>query len=162
MGSYITSTANLGALMIGTNFSDSDVAALGNRAIAYAEATVRSYVAAKYDVSGWALTTVPPLIRSTSEILATAYVYRFMSRGSKEQHSRADNLEKMALNTLEAIRDCTQYLHDTAGTLIDTIMDDGTYTVKSSTEDYTGFADVDSTTSWKVDSDQLDDIADER
>lgn len=149
--------------MIGTTF-DSATTAFASKCIDWAESEVDKFLAKRYDVSGstfQTVTSIPPLVTSLTEQIAVGYMNTLNSRASKEAIERGEKLIKMALNELQMLVDYKIHLLDTSGSAI-TESANTAYRIECSTTDYANTFNEDDELSWAIDSDKLDDIADER
>jgi phage gp36-like protein len=162
-GRYMTSTT-LDLVMVGVNFSAADMATLSAKAVTQAEAEVDKYLSKRYDLSSSPFdtsTSIPPIVISLSEQIAEAYMWRWMSRGSKESLKRAKDMLEGAQANLESIRDYEMDLIDTAGDVV-ADKEDTAFRVECNTSTYTPTFAEDKETNWAVDSDKIQDIADSR
>ena len=131
--------------------------------IARSDALINSKIATRYDVSGFDTSgSVPPLVRMLSEDITSFYTYR--SQFSGDNQNQNDWIEKFesAMEDLEAIRDGSMDLVNTAGSLIGERSATAIELVSSNTKNYTPLFDEDSVTAWKVDDDKLTAIKDSR
>lgn len=161
MGLYATTTS-LEILMIGTVF-DTATTSLGNKLITHAENEVNKYLSKRYDISSFndTSTSVPPIVTSISETLATGYMYKYMSRGGKDALERAKFFIDQAMDNLKLIAEYKLDLVDSNGEVIP----DGegsSYSIKSTTSDYSNTFNEDSQLDWEVDPLKLDNIKSER
>lgn len=159
MGTYATTTS-LGILMIGTTF-DTATSALATKVITQAENEVNKYLSKRYDVGDWAAGSVPPLVTSLTENLAVGYMYRNMSRGSKEGLARAKSYIDDVISNLKLISEYKGNVTDTSGSNIPDSADSG-YAAESTTQDYENTFNEDDQLNWRVDPNKLDDIDSER
>ena len=161
MGTYATTTA-LDTIMVGVSF-DAATTSLGGLCIQWAEDEVNKYLSKRYDISQdtfQTATSVPPLVRSLTEKLATAYLYRNISRG--QQHREiANEYKEDALKNLELISDNKLHLLNTAGSLISDKAKTS-FRIQSNTDTYVDTFAEDTSTTWAVDSDKLTDISSDR
>ena len=149
--------------MIGLNF-DTVTTSLASEMITDAEAEVNKWIGRRYDLSGATFqtsTSTPPIIRMLTTQLAEGYMWRSMSRGSKESITRGDGLIKGVLENLKQIADYRADLFNTLGGLIND-MSNTAYRVLSNTKDYSNTFNEDDAENWTVDEDKLSDISDER
>ena len=158
MGTYVTTSA-LETVMIGTSF-DTATTSLADKCIEWAEAEVNKYISERYAPFS-TFTSVPPVIRSITEQLATGYMYINNARGGKDAFTRGNIYKKMAIEDLELIMKKKVSLVDTSGSLIDENEDTGN-NVLCNTSDYHTTFDEDSPLNWSVDPNKLDDIEDGR
>lgn len=133
--------------------------------IARADNIVNGKIVARYDISSFDTAgSVPPILRTLSEDITSAYSYR--SFYSADNQNNSDYLDKFneAMETLNEIRDGDLFLFDTSGSLIEervSTTDDGAL-VTSNTEDYTSTFDEGPVLGWLVDPDKIDAIEDEK
>lgn len=129
-----------------------------------AENEVDKYLSRRYDIASATFqttTSIPPIVRSMSTRLAEAYMWKSMSRGSKESLSRGKDLEKSVLDNLKLIADYKADLLLTDGSLV-VDMSNTSARVLSNTRSYSTTFNEDDSLSWQVDEDKLTDIASER
>lgn len=101
---------------------------------------------------------VPPLVRTLSQELTSAYVYRsYYTRDNVATSEYADQREKWALGMLEKISDMESDLFDTAGALITERISSARMT--STTRTYAPTFDEGPVTGWLADPDKLSDIS---
>ena len=162
MGLYATTTS-LATIMIGTTF-DANTTFFATKCIDWAQAECNKYLAKRYDLSASTFqttTSIPPLLRSLTEQVATGYMLTLNTRASKESIVKGEKLIKMAQEQLQAVADYKAHLVDTAGSQI-TESSNTAYQVKCNTTLYTPTFAEDDDQSWVIDSDKLEDISDER
>lgn len=155
MGTYVSTVTSLQILMIGTTF-DTLTTALGTKCITLAESRINQSLSTKYDVSDFS-TTVPPIITSWAERLAVGYMYRYLARGIGDKTNRDRAYIQSVEDELNMLISGKISLVDTSGSQI--VEQTG---VLCNTTDYVNTANEDDPINWSVDSDKLDDIADER
>jgi len=155
---YITATTVIPEYIIFPQTSTvnryTETSALISAKIPRAEAEIDSYCARRYAVP---FTTVPPRILEI-DVKLTAY-YTLQSKFTRDSHNTnewVDKLYDQAIQDLKLIRDREIDLVDTSGTLL--VEKTASSRVVSSTQDYQPWADVDTVTSWEVDSDRLNAI----
>ena len=149
--------------MVGVNF-DADTTTLCSKLIDDAEAEINKYLSKRYDLTANTFQTstgVPPLVRQLTERLTEGYMWQSMSRGSKESLARAAMIEKQVLANLTQLSEYKLDLVATNGSVI-VDMSQSAYRVLVNTADYIETFAEDDETSWAVDPDKLEDIADER
>lgn len=162
MGTYATTTS-LQTRLINTSF-DTATAALATEMITDAESEVNKYLARRYDLTGATFqtsTSIPPLVRQMATRLAEGYMWKAMSRGSKESLSRGKELIDGVMKNLADLSEYKGELLMTSGALVPD-MSNTAYRVLSNTKNYSPTFNEDKPTSWRVDGDKLDDIATER
>ncbi len=157
MGVYATTTS-LDTLMVGVNF-DTATSSLATKCITWSENEIDKKLCERYDVTDFK-TTVPPIITSLCEQLSMGYLYRQLSRGGKESLNRGDTLIKGVMDNLNALADNKFSIVNTTGSVISSRTD--RKTVLSSTNDYYPTFAEDDPLNWKVDSDKLSDIENDR
>jgi len=131
-----------------------ETSALITAKIPRADATIDSYCARRYTTP---FDPVPPKIIDISVKLSTYYALQ--SKFTRDSHNTNDWVQLVgeeAIKDLEMIRDRDIDLVNTAGALLTEKQADSR--ILSSTEDYQPFADVDTVTSWAVDTDRLNTI----
>lgn len=160
MGTYATTTSFSALIpnILAGNTTTADAAGAAALAahIIRAESVVNSYISARYSLP---FTTVPPILRTLSEDIASW----FHIRGVSVQDGQRDNpwflTYKEDLKMLADIRDGKTQMALTDGSAVGAI---STTRFISSTQGYAQTFDLDTSTSWAVDTDRVDDIADGR
>ena len=165
MGTYCTTTT-LSLVMVGVNFSATNMTTLGSKAIDQAEAEVNKFLSKRYDLTASIFqtsTSTPPLVKMLTEKLSEAYMWQFLSRGGagKESLARAKELITEAKDNLKQIADWKLDLIGSTGAVI-ADMSNTSQRVLCNTSSYTTTFDEDDELDWAVDSDKLSDIADNR
>jgi hypothetical protein len=163
MGTYATTTS-LELVMVGVNFGATNMQTLAAKAIEQAEAEVNKHLSKRYDLGSTTFqtsTSTPPMVRMLTEQIAEGYMWKWLSRGSKESITRGKEQIQEAKENLADILKGSVDLVNTAGSIISP-METGAFRVQCNTSDYTDTFGEDDDTSWAVDSDKLDDIANER
>jgi hypothetical protein len=163
VGTYATSTT-LDLVMVGVNFTATDMTAMASKAIDHAEAQVNRHLSKRYDISSSTFqtsTSVPPIVRTLAERLAEGYMWTWMARGSKETLERGEDLVESAVEDLKAIAEYKMDLLDTAGSAIPESAN-SPFRVQCNTSDYASTFNEDDELSWAQDSTKLSDISDER
>ena len=158
MGTYCTTTS-LQTLMYGVNF-DTATTSLATECIDMAENEINKYMSKRYDTSSF-YTNVPPLVCSWCKSWSAGKMWVFMSRGGKDSIVRGRSLIKGVRENMEDVREYKMHLVDTAGSILPE-KPNTAWSIKCSTSDYTPTFNEDAPENWKVDSDKLQDIADER
>jgi hypothetical protein len=157
----MTSTS-LQLVMVGVNFSAASMATLTAKAISQAEAEVDKYLSKRYDLTAApfvpAGALIPPIVVQTSERLAEAYMWQWMSRGSKDSLKRAQAIIDDVKPNLESIRDYEMDVIDSTGAVV-ADKSKTAFRVQCSTTDYTPTFDEGPVTQFEVDPTKLDDIA---
>ncbi len=161
MGLYATTTS-LQVLMVGTKF-DTATTSLANKLITHAENEVNKYISKRYDIGSFNTTStaVPPLLTTLTETLSEGYMYQRMSRGGKDAMKRAEMLITQAIDNLKLISEYKEELIDSNGDVIQDMSQTG-YRVLSNTNDYANTFNEDDELNWKVSTEKLDDIDNER
>lgn len=163
MGQYATTTT-LDLVMVGINFSATDMPTLAAKAIEQAEAEVNKYLSKRYDLSSNTFqtsTSIPPLVKQMTERLAEGYLWQWMSRGSKESLTRGKELIDEVKGNLGLIASRQADLLNTTGSIISDLST-ASYRIQCTTSNYTDTFAEDDELNWAVDSDKLDDIATNR
>lgn len=160
MGSYATTTS-LSELIPNflsgnTTTSDTGGTAQFSRHIDRAESIVNSYITARYSLP---FTTVPPVVRTLSEDIACYFAVRSAYTQDGQNLNQYYPEYKEALKSLESIRSGDIKLSLTDGSLIPTL---STNRFLSSTKEYAPIINLDDPENWRVDPNQLEDIADGR
>lgn len=157
---YCTAT-EVRDVVSGITTSEMSDALIENK-IAYAESIINAYVAWRYNVP---FTTAPALIKTICIDIAAYYVLRTLF--TRDGVNRNDYLDDFLLKHLDTSKK-TGTLYDIYNgdiTVVDASGNEpaaNTNMIESSTEDYIPTFDVDSDLEWAVDSNRLEDIADER
>jgi len=164
MANRYCTTTSLDILMVGTVFTTT-VNALANIVIPQAESEINKYLSKRYDLSSDYFATItssiPPLVITLCERLSQGYMYQQLGRGGKEAMARGVLFIKPVLDNLELIRDYKVDLVDTAGSVLPDF-ENTAYKVLTNTDDYSETFQEDDPLKWKIDSDKLDDIANDR
>lgn len=160
MGIYSTVTS-LQVLMIGTNF-DTATTALASKMITKAENEINKYLSKRYDVGSFQISTsVPPIVTSWADDLASGYMYRHMARGGKDSLMRANEYIDPILENLKMVADYKANLLDTSGSVI-ADSSNSAYSIKSTTSEFSNTFNEDDQINWEVDIDKLEAIKIER
>lgn len=150
--------------MIGVDFTVANGTTLAAKAITHAEAEVNKYLSKRYDISSTTFqttTSIPPMVTMLTEKLAEGYMWRWLSRGSKETLTRGEALIKDAKENLSLIANYKSDVLDTSGDpLAD--MSNTAFSVRCNTTSYSNTFGEDAETAWAVDEDKVDDISDGR
>lgn len=168
MGSYLTTTSILsiipGLPQTSSSAGYSATAAVVDRQITRAEGYVNGKLAQRYEVP-FTSTSVPPLVVTLTEDIATFYCFRsFFTQDNQNYSGYLDNF-KDANDTLKEIQKGDIDLIDPSGNLvsereISAGSDDAD--ISSNVTDKQPFFDVDDAEDWDFNSDLLDDIRDKR
>lgn len=164
MSVFVNTFTSIQYRMLGTDFTNSNSAALFSEAATAADDDIRGKLAKRFDISSTYFqtsTSAPPLLRKVGQDLVIAYMIEGLSRGSDNDHKRADKYYKRAMSVLDELANYTMNLYDTSGSLI-AASTTNRAGVKSNTSDYYNTFNEDAIENWKVDPDKLDDISDER
>lgn len=159
MGTYATTTSFpqlLPYILQGNSTSDSVGVAIIAAHITRAEGVVNSYIANRYSLP---FATVPPVIRSISEDLASYYTIRASYVQDGQRKNEYLPAYESAMEMLKEIRDGKMPLALTDGSIL-VSNTSGRY--KSSTENYTPIFNLDNESAWEADPDQIEDITSER
>ena len=160
MGLYATTTSlsELLPFFLSGNTTTSDTAGTNifSRAIDRAESIVNSCVISRYSLP---FTTVPPLVRTLTEDIASYFTVRasYIKDGELRQEYLDDFLE--AKENLKQLKDGTAKLTLTDGSLLPALT---TSKFLSSSEGHGQIFGVDSATAWKVDADKIEELKDSR
>lgn len=157
MGTFCTTTS-LETLMVDTTF-DTATTSLANKCITNAENKIRERLSKRYDTSADSFqtsTSIPPVVTTLCEWLATGYMYENLSRGGKGAFNRADRYIKKAMDNMKDIIDYKANIVDSSGDLVSESTE--SIPLYSNTKDYYDTFDEDSPLNWSVDPDKLDDI----
>lgn len=165
MATYATTTS-LSLVMIGVDFSATNMSTLGSKALDQAEAEINKYLSKRYDLATAYFqtnTSVPPMVRMMAERLSEGYMWQWLSRAGsgKEAVKRAEDLIDKTIENLKGIAEYKMDLRDTAGSLLPEAST-SPFRVQCTTTDYSDTFAEDSDTAQAVDDDKLDDISDTR
>lgn len=171
MGLYATTTT-LSLVMVGVDFSATNMTTLGSKAIEQAENEVNKYLSKRYDLASayfQTTTSIPPLVRSITEKLAEANMWDFLSRGGagKESRERAKELRAQMIGSkndpgnLMMIASRTLDLVDSVGSVIPE-SSSSNMQVLCNTSSYQTTFNEDDELNWAVDPTKLSDISDTR
>jgi hypothetical protein len=155
----MTSTT-LDLVMVGVNFSATDMPTLASKAVTQAECEVDKYLSKRYDLTSATFqtsTSIPPIVTQMSERLAEAYLWQWLSRGSKDSLKRAQAIIEDVKTNLEAIREYEMDVIGVTGAVVDD-MSNSAYRVQCNTTNYVPTFDESKETGWVVDPEKLDDI----
>jgi hypothetical protein len=135
-----------------------EISALVTSHIRRAEGIVMSKVSRRYDMSGYTITTAPPLTKTLTEDISSFFTYR--SEFSSDNQNFNDWTDKFndAMTILDEIMNGNFDLVDTAGALIPSRTASADNLIATSTENYTPTFGEDSVTAWAVDTDKLDSL----
>ena len=160
MANKYCTTTSLDIIMIGTNF-DTATTALGGKAIEWAESEINKYLSKRYDISGFTVGSIPPVIVSWCEQLAVGSTYRENGRGSKEARERFIAYVEPVQENLQMVRDYQMDLVDSLGSVIADFSNTA-YRALSTTDTYTETFAEDNELQWAVDKNKLKDIDGDR
>ena len=124
-----------------------------------ADSIIDSKCARRYSVP---FATTPTLIQTISEDLTSYFAYRsFFTQDNQNKNEYYEEIAKNALELLEEIRAGKIDLVDSSGNVVDERATTDSELIDTST-DYQSFFDIDSTTSWGFNSDEIDSVGDNR
>ena len=158
MGTFATTTA-IDTLIPGVDISTSTASSLASKCITWAENHVKAKLSQRYDVSAWNTSTaVPPQVTSITEMLASGYFFKKISRGGPSSIERGNESINDAKDELKALatKDCD--LLDSTGSFVNERTDEVSAAVISSTTSYHRTFDEDSPINWTIDPDKVSDI----
>ena len=124
-----------------------------------ADSIINSKCARRYSVP---FDPVPSLIRSCSEEITAWFVYRSEFGQSNRRVSKHEYEYRDAMDWLDSIFNGELSLVDTSGSLVNEMSTTSQSLVDSNNIDYQSFFDEDDVFKWKVDSDKLDSIDENR
>jgi len=160
MGIFATTTS-FADLLIGTEI-DTATTSLLTKKISLAESTIKSRLSKRYDVSAFdSATAIPPQLTDLAETLTEGFYYKSASRGNEKMIKRGEVLCKWVIDELNNISNGKVDLLDSTGSSI-VERENGQWDMTSSTIDYSSTFNEDAAKDWKIDSDKLDDISDDR
>ena len=157
MGTYATTTA-FDVILVGTTLDTATSNVIG-KCITWAENEINKKLAKRYNISSFQ-TSVPPLITSLCEQLATGYFHDNNSRGGKEAAARATRMIERVMENLDELAAGKLEIVDAAGAII--APRTTAKGVLSNTVNYSPTFAEDNPLHWRTDSDKLDDIASDR
>lgn len=137
-----------------------ETAAVVNRHITRADSLIDTKIAKRYSTP---ITPSPPMLTTLSEDITAYFTYR--SFYTQDNHSKSEYFEelyRLALDSLEQIREGDMDLVGTTGSIIPERTDEADSLVDSTDKNYQPYFDVDSEFNWKFDEDLLDDIKGKR
>lgn len=156
MGNYVTTTA-LYPVLVGVEEDTATTALLG-KCIGWAENEINASLARRYTVSNF-LPNVPPVVTTLTDQIATGLFHIYNARGPKGMAQVGERMLVAPRATLLALAEGREGLVDSDGELVSPTTSPA---VLSNTDEYAPIFGLDKPTSWKVDSDQLDEIRSER
>lgn len=159
MGTFAT-TSSLQTLMPGVSF-DAVTTSLCSICITWAESLVRTSLARRYDMSASPFntsTTIPTMVTSITEQIAIGHYFKLSSRGAKEALNRGQAMIDQGKADLKDILESKVNLLDNSFSPIT----DRLRAVVCSTSAYNTTFNEDNPLHWKVDTNKLSDISDER
>lgn len=166
MGDYATTTSISellpNFLKSNTTLSDIEGTNIFSRHVTRAEGIINASLAGRYSlpfIVGTTTTNVPPKVRTVAEDIASYFAIRGAYTQDGEIDNKFRNEYKTALEWLEAVRDGEDNLAYTNGSLVP---QQATVRFQSTTKNYTPIFKLDEPSSWQVDPDQIDDIANSR
>ena len=130
--------------------------------ITRADNIINGKIAGRYDVKNFA-TSVPPMLQTISEDLATYFSFRSLFSADNQNRNEWTDKFQEAMTLLDEIRDSKIDLVDSTGNVIserEATTTDGL--VDSNTISMQSFFDVDEPTDWKFDDDMLDTVGGNR
>jgi len=157
---YCTAT-QVRDVLAGVTTSEMSDVAVENK-IAYSESIINAYVAWRYNVP---FTTIPPLVETICIDISAYYVIRTLF--TRDNINRNDYIDDFLLKHLDT-KNKTGTLYDIYNGDTSLTLADGssaaasTDIFDSNTSDYIPTFDVDDVLNWKVDTNRLEDIEDER
>lgn len=166
MGSYATTTSisELLPQYLAGNTTTSDTAGTNifSRHVDRAEGIVTTYIASRYDPSAFVVSTtttnVPPIVRALSEDLASWWSIRGTILQGTPLGQEREAAYKRAWEVLDELKKGEINLTYTTGSSVPA----RAARFRSSTDGYSHIFHLDDPRNWKVDRDQVDDIADTR
>jgi len=162
LGTYATTTA-LDTLIPGVDLATTTASVLASKCITWAENTVNCELARRYDVGSWDTSTaVPPLVTSITEMLASGYFFKKISRGGPASIERGKESIADAMTMLKQITERKCDLLDTAGSYVTERNTEAGTSVFNSTSAYHTTFDEDDPINWVIDSKKLTDIKNAR
>lgn len=165
--SYSTVTTILtllpGLPQTSTQNGHSETVALVTQHIARADNVINAKIAQRYSVGGFDTSgSVPPLLKTISEDIASYYTFRSEFGGDNQNSNEWTDKFKEALTLLDELREGDLDLVNTTGSIISENVASSVDIIQSDNMDYQPFFDEDSVTSWKVDTDKISSISDNR
>ena len=154
---YSTNTS-IYTMLPGLNTSAANTAII-NQYITRVAGKIDNYVLNLYNPSGWttAASTPPGIIQISDALVAMWSMRSLYTRDGLNINDWVADLGEQALKDLEKIANGEISLADNSSKRVSINTQ-----VESSTEDYMPIFNLDESENWEIDSDQLDDIADDR
>lgn len=164
MGTYATTTSisNLLPGFLRGNTTTSDTAGVNffSAHIDRAESEVNAVVAKRYSMPFATSTSIPPLLRTISENIATYNTaLAAFGQDGKQKWQYLEDYYGKATKYLEQLDTGDMQLTNTDGSLVATR---ATNRIRSNTEDYTPIFGMDDPTKWKRDDTEITDQSDAR
>jgi hypothetical protein len=161
MGIYATTTS-FSEFLIGTTL-DTATTNLLSKCIDWSQDEINKYLSKRYDISSFYTSTasVPPLITTWCENMSEGFYHMRNSRGGKESIKRGEKIHDMVMGNLKDIAEYKFALTDSSGAELSE-KTNTSFLIKENTSSYSPTFNEDSPLNWKIDSDKLDDISDER
>lgn len=121
---------------------------------------IDNFIIGLYDPSGWtSASSTPPGITQISDAIIAMWIMRSLfTRDGQNKNDWVEELGKMAIMDLKKIASGELKLADNSGKRVNTSIQ----MIESTTEDYHPVFDIDEPEDWTLDSDQLEDISDDR
>lgn len=158
MGTFATTTA-IDTLIPGVDLSTTTASSLASKCITWAENRVKSCLSKRYDVSAWnTSTSVPPQVTSITEMLASGYFFKKISRGGPASIERGNESIKDANSELMELAKKQCDLLDSTGSFVSERSTEVSASVISSTNAYYTTFDEDDPINWSIDPDKVSDI----
>ena len=136
-----------------------EIATLITSHVRRAESLVMGKASRRYDLSGYTITTAPPLLKSITDDIASYYTYRSEFSSDNQNFNEWTDKFNDAMNILDEIMDGKFDIVNTAGSVITERSTSADTFIKSTTESFTPTFGEDSVTAWSVDSDKIDGIS---
>jgi len=138
----------------------SETSLVVGRHITRADSLINGKISKRYSVP---IDPTPPLLANLSEDITAYYTYRsFYSQDNLNRLEYFEDLLKLAMDTLEQIREGDIDLVDTAGSLIEEITEKEGGIVDSNMKDYQPLFDIDDSFDWDFDSELKSEVEDAR
>lgn len=162
MGLYATTTSIPdilpGFLKSNTSTSDTAGVAIFTKQFQNAESKINAVIASRYNISGFTSGSIPPLLTKLAEDIAVYRVIRSTNYRVDDRNEYLDDYNA-ANDTLEQLIKGEINLTYTDGSTVAVLSSNR---FLSNTENYTPVTGLDTQTSWKRDSDEIDDQSNAR
>jgi phage gp36-like protein len=131
--------------------------------ISRADTIINSHIVERYDISGFDTAgSVPPVLKTYSEDIASYYVLRSLYGGDGQNLNEYIQEYYKAMEDLVKIKEGEMSLFDSSGSQIPSKLSSTVDMISSNTESYTPTFGEDDPLSWATDNDKLTTLQDDR